>query len=948
MRKTLAVLLLCLAPRAVLADTLFVEPSGVTPFVEVQDAIDAAVDGDAILVFPGTYGPVDFGGKDITVRSTGGPSLTIIDATGSGMPAALFDDEEPSTALLHGFTLTGGEGLPDDSIVIDAGGGVYITRQSSPRISGNVITGNTADSGAGIAVTGGAPHIYGNEIRGNTATSGAGGVLIFSPAGAPLVTTFVCNDVRANVGGTVGGLLLDGEGLVRNNTVHGNTGDRGGILVALASVGELTNNTITANTSTPGNGGGVEVASSNVPAVGNLVAHNLGGVGVLHSVVSPAWSFGNTWNNAGGPWSGASPNPVGTNGNLELEPFFINFTAGDPLDDDLSLVALDPLRDLGSADAAFLDLDGSTGAIGFDGGPKLDCDGDGDGVRVDDVPSDCLPEEGDFFPGAYELEGGLDEDCDGYGTLSLFEFVGGDGGLLPAGGWVFGEPVTLPGIGWQGTSAWCTDCASGAGGSMDATLEVTADLSTLPASTDARLLMVHAYDTGAAAGGLVQEDSGVGWATLSPVGGYPAAPLASFPGGAGSGGVFGGDSLGYGTDSVDLTAASGTSTDLRFWYLSGAASTADGWTIARLTVQVIDADGDGRAATLTDCDDTDPTIYVGAPEVPYDTIDQDCDGADLVDADGDGFDGVAVGGPDCDDTDADTSPAGVEVPYDGVDQDCSGADLDDVDEDGAASWEVGGPDCDDGDPSIGPSVPDVPYNGVDEDCDGDDLVDVDGDGFRGDQPPPFGDCDDANASVNPDALEICDDGLDNDCNELVDQEIDFDQDGYDRCAGDCDEDSSLVNPGMDETCTGVDDNCDSILLDGEVDGDGDGEFLCAGDCNDANASVGLTRPEVCDGIDNDCDLGVDEGLDLDGDGFSGCTTDCDDQRFTVYPGGPIDCSDNLDHDCDGIRDFEQEECLNPETGCSLGRGQAPSRLWLLVCLSVAWARRRSGRSGRAV
>lgn len=46
-------------------------------------------------------------------------------------------------------------------------------------------------------------------------------------------------------------------------------------------------------------------------------------------------------------------------------------------------------------------------------------------------------------------------------------------------------------------------------------------------------------------------------------------------------------------------------------------------------------DGDGFSVEDGDCDDTDGTIYPGAPETPNDGIDQDCDGADLVLADGD-------------------------------------------------------------------------------------------------------------------------------------------------------------------------------------------------------------------------------------------------------------------------------------------------------------------------
>jgi Ca2+-binding RTX toxin-like protein len=84
---------------------------------------------------------------------------------------------------------------------------------------------------------------------------------------------------------------------------------------------------------------------------------------------------------------------------------------------------------------------------------------------------------------------------------------------------------------------------------------------------------------------------------------------------------------------------------------------------------VADLDGDG-VRKPADCNDANAAIRPGAPEVPDNSIDENCDGADAVNFDRDG-DGVPR--PlDCDDVNAANRPGAREVRGNRVDEDCSG------------------------------------------------------------------------------------------------------------------------------------------------------------------------------------------------------------------------------------------------------------------------------------
>lgn len=100
----------------------------------------------------------------------------------------------------------------------------------------------------------------------------------------------------------------------------------------------------------------------------------------------------------------------------------------------------------------------------------------------------------------------------------------------------------------------------------------------------------------------------------------------------------------------------------------------------------------GEAASATDCNDTTASVNPGVIETPSDGIDQDCSGSDAAncwsDNDGDtwgGFpivstdadcsdSGECLQGGDCNDTSASQFPGAPEIPGDAVDQDCDGAD----------------------------------------------------------------------------------------------------------------------------------------------------------------------------------------------------------------------------------------------------------------------------------
>jgi hypothetical protein len=178
------------------------------PYCSIQDAIDTAVDTDEIVVAPGTYfETIDFLGKAITLRSSDGPLVTIIDACQNGIAVTCHADEGPAT-VLDGFTITNGTG--------QSGGGM-LNWHSSPTVTNCSFVGN---SGGGLGNYHGSPTVTGCAFVGNSALSG-GGMYNYGQSSPTVVDCTFIGNLASRVGG--GMYNVESSPTLRNCVFSGNT-----------------------------------------------------------------------------------------------------------------------------------------------------------------------------------------------------------------------------------------------------------------------------------------------------------------------------------------------------------------------------------------------------------------------------------------------------------------------------------------------------------------------------------------------------------------------------------------------------------------------------------------------------------------------------------------------------------------------------------------------------
>ena len=431
----------------------------------------------------------------------------------------------------------------------------------------------------------------------------------------------------------------------------------------------------------------------------------------------------------------------------------------------------------------------------------------------------------------------------------------------------------------------------------------------------------------------------------------------------------------------------------------------------------------------TDCDDDSPTAAATFPGAAAIDGPLNC----MKDSDGDDYGDQSVTlpivpGTDCNDASASQHPGAAEIPDDSIDQDCSGADkvtcFVDADHDGYGSTTTlldpdgnctgtgespFNTDCNDNNPNFAPGKTDIPDDGVDQDCNGHDtvtcIVDADKDGFgtslgttvlapdghcdaaQGEASNTT-DCNDADPNTHPGATERCD-GNNNACTGAVPvNETDADGDGYVACSGwsdtqgdnpgilgggDCAPTDPYAFPGAapKETFSSAcmkdrdgDDygdinppagvvrgtDCDDSPSGGttfpgaaphdgplncmkDADGDDYGDasvslpVVRGTDCNDGDANTHPGAAELCDGNNNSCGATVPANeTDPDGDGYVACTgwSDTQGDNPGILGGGDCAPSDPFTFPGAAPKEAFATACMKDKDGDDYGDQTPPA------------------------
>jgi uncharacterized repeat protein (TIGR01451 family) len=281
------------------------------PCRTIQHAINQAWPGDEVWIGGGVY-------SDVVTASVGSEiieqviyldkSVTLRGGYYAG------DWAQPPDPFTHTTTLDGQ----------DARRVIYVPAGYTPTLQYLALTGGSAEAGGATGQLGGGLYNAGSNL------------------------TLLANAVHHNRAPQDGGGLYSAAGnlLLQNNTLYRNrAGEGGGGLYVGTGSASLENNTFNANQAT--NGAGIYNAASmvltNTVLADNMILSESGGSGgAIYNSGAITLAYNNIVFNSAPEFIGM-PDPIGTNGNVAVDPYFVDANS-----DDYHLFLTSPMIDAGT------------------------------------------------------------------------------------------------------------------------------------------------------------------------------------------------------------------------------------------------------------------------------------------------------------------------------------------------------------------------------------------------------------------------------------------------------------------------------------------------------------------------------------------------------------------------------------------------------------------------
>jgi hypothetical protein len=275
-------------------------------FMTIQEAIDAAEDGDTVLIADGTYsGPGnvklswDATQKHLVIKSENGPEACIIDGQDEYRGFMLYQGQDhrdviEGLTITHGRAQTGITGPTRTIYTYD--GGAIMLYYSSPQIRNCHLVENAVgaseegphlddffcNGGAIMCGTGSAPIIEDNLIRENYASQSGGGICFDDDAAGQVINNVIAHN-HCRFRGQGGGIsMVDhahpqimGNLIIHNTVLDYDEGGMGGAIYIYRSNPLLINNTIARNSAQNqfymGEGGGIWINNEPYPVILNCI-----------------------------------------------------------------------------------------------------------------------------------------------------------------------------------------------------------------------------------------------------------------------------------------------------------------------------------------------------------------------------------------------------------------------------------------------------------------------------------------------------------------------------------------------------------------------------------------------------------------------------------------------------------------------------------------------------